>query len=353
MSYQKRAAYAKALENIGGMIGNYMTQSALAEERDQRDIAREERADQRLMEREQRADERKFAEEQRKRDDEEAKLSKIGKQTQDAYEGAESVSAERRAKGLLASADGLSKDAIAKPNGERYERWADGKTEDEIKQKALEQVRNLPPEARRIYEEQGMLPKESDPRLQRYLDASESAAKSGASRETLEHFEKAKAKVLEEIKAENTVKAAEIRADSAMKVAEKNMEKSLAVVNRQGGGGSGGGGDGKDDSLKRLKALYDMAQKEKPELLTPTTNTAKAEHQRALTEWQERYGADVSAYESALRGGSGAPKPAVTTETRPAPVASAFKTGASKVIQSGPNKGKTAVFDGTGWLLKN
>jgi hypothetical protein len=47
----------------------------------------------------------------------------------------------------------------------------------------------------------------------------------------------------------------------------------------------------------------------------------------------------------ALRGTAGGPAAAPSTPA-------AFQRGAEQVIQSGPNKGKTAVFDGVGWKLK-
>ena len=45
------------------------------------------------------------------------------------------------------------------------------------------------------------------------------------------------------------------------------------------------------------------------------------------------------------------PKPAAAKngDNQTAP---SFKAGETKVIQAGPNKGKTAVYDGTGWALK-
>jgi hypothetical protein len=55
-------------------------------------------------------------------------------------------------------------------------------------------------------------------------------------------------------------------------------------------------------------------------------------------------------------GGEMTPAPAsrgAAGEQPAAPSApAAFQRGAEQVIQSGPNKGKTAVFDGVGWKLK-
>lgn len=51
--------------------------------------------------------------------------------------------------------------------------------------------------------------------------------------------------------------------------------------------------------------------------------------------------------ENARMRGAAAP-----TAAKAAPVAQAYRAGEQRVVAEGPNKGKTAVYDGTGWKLK-
>jgi len=66
---------------------------------------------------------------------------------------------------------------------------------------------------------------------------------------------------------------------------------------------------------------------------------------RLMENRKSQFGYEGAATEPASRGAAGG------QPTAPAAPA-AFQTGAEQVIQSGPNRGKTAVFDGVGWKLK-
>jgi hypothetical protein len=87
-------------------------------------------------------------------------------------------------------------------------------------------------------------------------------------------------------------------------------------------------------------------------------------------EWKRQYEAAVELRDRAttlLNQGLGArapaptpapaPSPAPSKDTKPAPEQAPtntgpFKVGAERVVAAGPHKGKTAVWDGTGWKLK-
>jgi hypothetical protein len=59
MSWQKKAAYAKAVQNIGGLIGSNIEKYASMQDAERRELEREERADARALERERLSEERK------------------------------------------------------------------------------------------------------------------------------------------------------------------------------------------------------------------------------------------------------------------------------------------------------
>jgi hypothetical protein len=141
-------------------------------------------------------------------------------------------------------------------------------------------------------------------------------------------------------------------------IKQQTADASTTRANRppsSGGGGSGGGaakvrstkvdGDGNviaimsDGTTKDLGIKSDTFNKS---IATTIKNMAGENFNfKNLPEAEKR----EKAIER-LTGGTGAPK------TGDNPKASSFKPGETKVIQAGPNKGKTAVYDGTGWALK-
>lgn len=115
-----------------------------------------------------------------------------------------------------------------------------------------------------------------------------------------------------------------------------------ATTAKASGSGSGGGSRSSagDDSpnLKNLKALHDIAIKERPKEPEAKVGSrtareaAEQKHREALAAWEAEYGADVKAYRESLRGTppakSGATvKPVGGQSTKPPPAAGAVQNG--------------------------
>lgn len=141
------------------------------------------------------------------------------------------------------------------------------------------------------------------------------------------------------------------------------------------------------EARKALTVPAEGGKAPNPERLTTTINSANAtiktllEGSRGRTpeekaEWQRQYDAAVqlrdratSLLKDSLDGrapkpspapapgpaSSATPAPSAAPSTnagqRPAPTTGSFKVGERRTVQSGPHKGKTAVWDGKGWTL--
>jgi hypothetical protein len=214
------AGLGKGIAAAGQSYGDAILKQHLMNEQDKRDLAKEDRLSAREIAKEERALAR-----------EEAKRRQFSEEVGSAYEASRDAPAKRTASGLMSMAETLPK----------------GELSGEI---TPDMVRNMPQSAREIYEKEGFLSKESDPRLQRVTDAAQAAATSGSSAQTMEYFDKLKSKVLDEVKSENAVKVAEIKEEGSLQrsmIAQEGLDRRARESNESlerranARGGSSGG----------------------------------------------------------------------------------------------------------------
>lgn len=189
------AGLGQGIANAGQSVGNAMMKKISDEE-----------AMSRLEKQAELADQRAEAKEIRKEQRAEAQAKLDGENYSAALKAAEDMPAKRDA-GLLSRASGM-----------------------ELSPEEMETVKNMSPEARKAYEESGMLKPRGDQRLEFADDAIQAAGSKGASSNVMKSLQDMKAKTLELIKSENNVRATEIKTEGAA----ANLERRLDHQAEQG-----------------------------------------------------------------------------------------------------------------------
>ena len=174
--------------------------------------------------------------------------------------------------------------------------------------------------------------------------------------------------VLNEIKAENqeeAKKAERQQADRRLDIlesrvtgqnsaAQQNANANTIRANRAPS--SGGESVGASPVEKPVTGVdLERSAKAARSKLAMSLGVAEKDVQSAVKRMRDRgtltpeIDAQLNNYNAALSRWDDYKKPANASDNaRP----SAFRPGETRVIQAGPNKGKTAVYDGTGWALK-
>ncbi len=161
---------------------------------------------------------------------------------------------------------------------------------------------------------------------------------------------------------ETRFKVAQLQAD--LKDAKNDMDRRLIeakIEKLQSGGGSGDKGVSREERLRYTSLFSDAGRR----LSDAQKALAKVMPGRAGEAERTSLNADITQYkeERAMyqrmlaesqspQPKSDSPAPATDKPKADKPKASEYKRGDTKVIAAGPNKGKTAVYDGTGWALK-
>jgi hypothetical protein len=137
-------------------------------------------------------------------------------------------------------------------------------------------------------------------------------------------------------------------------IAEKIKETKAKIVKLQAETGQVGKEGGKDHEKRqeRLSTVINSANA----TITSLQNSSKGNTAESKATWAQQMADAVAMRDQAIA----LQKEALSgrTESPPPPAAAAAtdtggrKKGDTTIVQSGPNKGKTAVWDGTGWKLK-
>jgi len=220
------------------------------------------------------------------------------------------------------------------------------------------------PEYREVYRKAGLIGEDKmDPRLRRAYDEESAAREVGVSSTMLDSYRKQKTDTLAIIKEENRDKREENRANQTDRRLDI-MEKSATA--RQAASDAKAKNTGADKPItgvdlertakaaERALALQlgvplkdvpeTVARLKKQNKIDADTQGYLDEYQTALKDWQ--------GYKRKPSGSGDNATPAPAKPSADAGASSAPKAGDTKIVASGPNAGKTAVFDGTGWKLK-
>lgn len=206
------------------------------------------------------------------------------------------------------------------------------------------------PQYREVYRKAGLIGEDKiDPSVRRAMDEEAAAREVGAPASTIESYRKAKIDQLARIKEDN--REVERKSDRDQNTRRLDiMEKGVnARVSASAGGGvpkvrsSFEGSDGKiamimsDGTIKTTDFTSGKFEKKVSDQINLMSkdynfNQLSVEEKRAKA-------MEIVSSQPAKPSDNAAPS-------------SAAKAGDTKTIASGPNAGKTAVFDGTGWTLK-
>lgn len=263
---------------------------------------------------------------------------------------------------------------------------AKGKTISQSPAASEDEIRALikaNPQANELYEQAGLINRTAmrkpeaeqsrmDPRLQRTQDEYDAAVGIGAHSSVLESFDKKRQRVLEEIRLENQAKREQSQRDidnrredrraeefrTLLPIRQQQVDAATTNANRPSGGGSGGGSDSKLNTAltqaeNALTRSVDSATKRfrEPTISEKTSAAGMEKYQREKNAAIDndpdvkRQRARVEDLDRQVSGGAKTEKPKVVGPER--------KVGETRVIPSGPNKGKSAKWDGKGWLLVN
>lgn len=220
------------------------------------------------------------------------------------------------------------------------------------------------PEYREVYRKAGLIGEDKmDPRLRRAYDEESAAREVGVSSTMLDSYRKQKTDTLAIIKEEN--KEVERKSD------KEQMDRRLDIMEkgataRQAASDAKAKNAGADKPItgvdlertakaaERALALQlgvplkdvpeTVARLKKQNKIDADTQGYLDEYQTALKDWQ--------GYKRKPSGSGDNATPAPAKPSADAGASSAPKAGDTKIVASGPNAGKTAVFDGTGWKLK-
>lgn len=334
------AGLGQGIANAGQSVGNAMMKKISDEE-----------AMARLEKQAELADQRAEAKDLRKEQREEAKAKLDGENYSAALKAAEDMPAKRDA-GLLSRASGM-----------------------ELSPEEMETVKNMPPEARKAYEESGMLKPRGDERLQQADDAIEAAGSKGASSNVMKLLRDKKTETLKAIESDNKVKEARIQSEAAAAALDKRLtsqEKIAAERNATTERAANTRAEAtvravtsKTDKpadpikeraqiLKDIKEFESSAPKPPDPKRTDAGGKMQKEYQKQYDAWLKNTddGKMVASLKERHRELS-TPKSADQPSEKPkSDTQSDRKVGTTQVVASGPNKGKTAVWDGQGWKLK-
>lgn len=231
------AGLGKGIAAAGSSFGDLMIRREMQREADAR-------AERRALDAEAREDQRYKNRLQLTEDMEEAKRKRAVEQTVQAIERGQEIGTQRDATGLLGLANTL-------PQGELSGTMSEAD---------LETIRNMPEEARRIYQESGAI-STRDRRLQSADDMIQGAMESGAGSTVIEAFEKKRTAVLNEIKEENKVAKEEadrkdrearderLHLQRMEEIRQRGKENLASIGARGSSGGSGESGNKPDTTL--------------------------------------------------------------------------------------------------------
>lgn len=231
------------------------------------------------------------------------------------------------------------------------------------KEEVLKMIKENP-QYREVYRKAGILTEDKmDPRLRRAYDEESAAREVGVSSTMLDSYRKQKTDTLAIIKEENKEKRDEARFDQGERRLDI-MEKG--IIARQAASDAKTKNAGADKPItgvdlertakaaeRALALQLGVPLKDVPETVARLKKQGKIdadtqgyldEYQTALKDWQ--------GYKRKPNPSGDNATPAPAKPSADAGASSAPKAGDTKIVASGPNAGKTAVFDGTGWKLK-
>lgn len=187
------------------------------------------------------------------------------------------------------------------------------------------------PQYRDIYRKAGYIDGAGDPSqraLQRIDDESKAAIEIGADQNIINYYKDVRASVLKQIELQNKKEIAEDK----LPIEQQKADAATTNANRPRTGR--GGSNSSSSTRVRLEAQAETLRKAIKDERDPNRRAAlKTDLDNVLSQMRTARGDSNSEQ---------APKPAAER-----------KVGTTQVIQSGPNKGKTAKWDGQGWVLAN
>ena len=141
------------------------------------------------------------------------------------------------------------------------------------------------------------------------------------------------------------------------RITSQNKTDTIRANKPPAGGGGGGGGGIKvrstytDDQGNKVAVMSDSSTKVLGKAADFDKTVANLVNTMGKNDYQFNKLPESEKRSKAIERLTGGNPPAAanTADNQASP---RFRSGETKVIQSGPNKGKTAVFDGTGWALK-
>lgn len=339
------AGIGKGIADAGQTFANAGIRQYEMERQDEREVSREDR----LLKRQEALDELKATRERTREEELQQRVVK------------ESAQVSTRAGEIGTAREGKAFDKLAESSA------AAGEQGDvALSREQLQKLAKDDPALAQQYQKMGLIDAampitRNQARIQRADDEVQAGMDIGAHSSVQKATLEKRKSVLEEIRDEN--KETERKSDrdannrrlDLMEERITSQNKTDVIrANKPSGGGAGGSGGVKvrstytDDQGNKIAVMSDGSTKtlgrgmDFDKQVSSLVNTmSKNDYQfNKLPEAEKR----VKAIERLTGGGA----PAAADNQAPPK----FKVGESKVIQSGPNKGKTAVFDGTGWALK-
>jgi hypothetical protein len=379
------AGLGQGIANAGSVIGGAMMKEADLKDAREQEVLREERLLERQSALEKLREDTATRKAEREAEERSTMAQKVG-------ERATEMASQRK--------EGWLNDDVAKIRAAREAAGGDSGDDVALTEEQLREALKNDPALRESYKKSGLISGTMstgiDSRLQRAVDEEQAARDLGAKATFVEVYAKAKQDTLKQIAEENKVK----RDDAARAATDRRLDL-IEEGNRQRAEGDRRRGDQADRRLgimeadartrerraERTSSTSDPSKKpattadiqrqinaskddialtlgvtknEVNAFLASLRKRADAGDENAKTRLEEvqpflseltELNAEMKQFKRPAKEGEGAaaPKPNDNSNAKSPP---SYKVGETRTVASGPNKGKTAEWDGRGWVLK-